>query len=192
LTAPQEDRGENRGESKGEDSSAAKQSALSSEPDNTQGGNIVETAGTAIAHTRTLELQLRQETVLEMCRRIAEGESLKKIGQDPDMPSRGTFLRWCHEDAEIGQMYVIALRLRAAGHAEELEEDMAELDKCTEAYEVAALKVKINTRQWIMSRLLPKQYGDHQIIEHTGEVKLDEKQVDARLQHLVARIKAVN
>lgn len=155
-----------------------------------KGGNIVESGVRSIVRARvTTERDYRMETTAEMCRRVSEGESMQKICKEPDMPSVGTFLRWCHDDAEIGQMYIVALRLRAAGHAEELLIDLQKLDKCTEAHEVQALKVKINTRQWIMSRLLPKQYGDHQIIEHTGEVKLDEKQIDARLKHLVGRIK---
>lgn len=131
------------------------------------------------------------QTATDLCVRICEGESLNALCKEPDMPTIGTFLRWCAEDAEVGQMYVAALRIRAAWHAEQLLEDMDKLDHATENHEVAALKVKINTRQWIMSRLLPKQYGEKIEHEHTGEVKLDEKQIDDRLKHLVGRIQGL-
>lgn len=154
-------------------------------------GEIIGDVGiTPVSRTRAeLEHDIRLETVTELCRRVAQGESLRSIERDPDMPTRGTFLRWCYEDAEFGQMYTIALRLRAAGMADEVVELADKAESCTEAHEVQAIKLMVNTRQWVASRLLPKQYGDHQIVEHTGEVKLDEAQVDARLRHLIRKLK---
>jgi hypothetical protein len=113
---------------------------------------------------------------------------MNAICKEEGMPSRVTILRWCGENTLLAQAYTVALQMRSAGHAELLEEDMDELDRAKDPVRVAALKVKINTRQWIMSRLLPKQYGDHQVIEHTGEVKYTSDQLDQRLKHLIAQV----
>lgn len=135
-------------------------------------------------------LQLRAETVREVCRRVAMGQSMKTIAKDADMPEVGTFLDWCSGDHEIAQAYTNALRMRSAGLAEDIVDHCETLleDPDITAARVQALKVVINTKQWTMSKLLPKMYGDHQTIEHTGEVKLDEAQIDARLKHLISRI----
>lgn len=148
--------------------------------------NIVESGGTSIAHMHDDDLRLQSAT--ELCQRVSEGESMNAICKDVDMPSRGTFLRWCRDDPRISALYADALRMRAAHYADELIELSDRAEGCTEAAEVQALKLMVNTRQWVASRLLPKMYGDHQIVEHTGEVKLDEAQVDARLNHLLKRI----
>lgn len=138
-----------------------------------------------------LQASLRMEAAVEMCRRVAEGESLQSICREPGQPSLGIFLRWCSDDPEFGRMYTTALRLRAAVHAEMLLGDMEDLDeKDISQARVQAIKVKINTRQWLMSRLLPKQYGEKIEHEHSGEVKMDEKQIDSRLQVLLAKIAA--
>jgi hypothetical protein len=137
--------------------------------------------------------ELRIEATRELCRRVAGGESMRAVTQDPSMPNVSTFLQWAAEDAEISMMYHNALKMRAAALAEDIVDHCQTLltDKELSPARVQALKVVINTKQWAMARLLPKLYGDHQIIEHTGEVKMDEAQIDARLKHLLERIKTV-
>lgn len=135
-----------------------------------------------------VEAALREEAVNEYCRRIAGGESMKTISTDPDMPAMATFLGWCRENPLYSAAYTDALRMRAAVYADECVSLADEADKCTEAYEVQALKLRVETRRWVASRLLPKMYGDHQVVEHTGEVKMNEKQVDDRLAHLIAKL----
>lgn len=150
--------------------------------------NIVESHETSIAHVN--EFDIRRETTVELCKRIAGGESMHKVCKDVDMPSISTFLRWVHDDAEIAMMYKGALQIRAASMAEDLVKhcDELEFEKDLSTERVQAMKVVINTKQWIMSRLLPKVYGDHKTVEHTGDVNLSAEQLDARIDHLVRRI----
>lgn len=155
--------------------------------------NTVETHGTGIAHahefTRTTDADLRLEIATELCRQIAEGKSMNAIcAEDATMPSRGTFLRWCRDDIRIGQLYDHSLRMRGALYADEIIDLSDRAEKATEAHEVQALKLMVNSRQWVASRLLPKMYGDHQIVEHTGEVKMDKGEIDGRLAYLLQRI----
>lgn len=149
---------------------------------------IVESSDNSIACAN--EFDIRRETTAMLCKRVSEGESMRKICKDVDMPSVATFLRWVHDDSEIGMMYKAALQMRAAAMAEDLKEHCDELEneKDISSERVQAMKVVINTKQWIMSRLLPKVYGDHKTIEHTGDVNLSAEQLDARITHLMNRI----
>lgn len=134
----------------------------------------------------------RLEKMKAVCQYASQGMAIRKICAQDGMPDIGTVLTWCAEDAEMQAMYVAALRMRAAGLAEDLVGHCEELaDGEVSATRVQALKVVIQTKQWTMSKLLPKLYGEMQTIEHTGEVKMDEKQIDARLAHLIERIQAI-
>ena len=47
-----------------------------------------------------------------ICKRIAEGESLRAICRDPDMPSEGTVRDWAREDRDgFGARYRLAREL---------------------------------------------------------------------------------
>lgn len=153
-----------------------------------EGQNIVGTLATSTARAR--EHSLRRETALELCRRVAEGESMRQVVKDADMPAISTFLRWASEDPEIARMYTQALQMRAAGFAEDLVTDAERALKCTEAHEVQAIKLQVNTKQWIISKLLPKVYGEHTQIEHVHQVQLDEKQINTRLELLIRRLQS--
>lgn len=155
------------------------------------------TVGTAIVSSIACanddqQLALRLEVVEQICYRMAGGESLSTICRDADMPAMQTVMRWLRDNPDMGRMYFTALQFRAARMAEELVDHCATLEAGGLTQErINALKIVINTKQWTMSRLLPKQYGDHQIIEHTGEVKLDAAQVDAKLNSVIAQLQRV-
>jgi hypothetical protein len=59
------------------------------------------------------------EVFNRVCERIAEGESLLKISNDPGMPSRGTLYRWCNNNSDYKREYDIAVQLRTEGILEE-------------------------------------------------------------------------
>lgn len=143
--------------------------------------SYVPSSARTIAHTR-------EDRAHALCERIADGYSMASVAGKDGLPSVASFLRWCHDEPLLGNMYTVALRIRAAGMAEKLLELCAKLEQPgLDAATVSAVKVHINTLQWTMSRLLPKQYGDHQVIEHTGEVKLSGKELDERLKYLLSK-----
>jgi hypothetical protein len=141
------------------------------------------------SNVHNLKQTVRLETATEICRRVAEGESMRAIIKDKGMPSNSTFLRWAADDPEISRMYTQALQMRAALYADELVDLADRAGTMTEAHQIQALKLMVNTRQWIASRLLPRVYGERTMLEHTGEVKLDEKQINARLALLLTKAK---
>jgi hypothetical protein len=141
------------------------------------------------SNVNNLKHAVHLETATEICRRVAEGESMRTIIKDEGMPSNSTFLRWAAEDPEISRMYTQALQMRAAIYADELIDLADRAGTMTEAHQIQALKLMVNTRQWVSARLLPRVYGERTMLEHTGEVKLDEKQVDARIALLLTKSK---
>jgi hypothetical protein len=140
--------------------------------------------------TEEQDIALRKEVSVELCQRIAGGESMQKLTREVGMPDKSVFLKWCHDDPELMQLYHTALKMRAAGMAEELVDHCnALMQPGLTSEQVQAMKVVVNTKQWTMSRLLPRMYGDHQIVEHTGEVKMSDSQIDQKLNALLKRVK---
>ena len=115
----------------------------------------------------------------ELCRRIAEGESLRAICKDEHQPSVRTIMNWLFdgEHKEFEQEYARARRVQAEMFAEEIIDiaDDASGDTTTgkdgepvtDRENIQRSRVRIDARKWIASKLLPRVYGDK--IQHTGE-----------------------
>jgi hypothetical protein len=132
---------------------------------------------------------VRQELLV----RVAEGESVFTVCHDEHMPARATMYRWIREDSQFKQEYEAALEQRADKYVEmiaDLSEHMqmrAKMGASNE--EMTALKTHINSLQWIAAKLNPKKYGERQHLEVDQTIKLDDKQIDSRLQALVEKAK---
>ena len=115
----------------------------------------------------------------ELCRRLAEGESLRAICTDERQPSMSTIMNWLFdgEHKEFEQEYARARRVQAEMFAEEIIDiaDDASGDTTTgkdgepvtDRENIQRSRVRIDARKWIASKLLPRVYGDK--IQHTGE-----------------------
>lgn len=101
-----------------------------------------------------------------VCQRIAGGESLRSISQDPQMPYRGTVIRWAlsKDNAGFRHQFDTACQARAELWAEEL------VDLSDEAEDVQKTKLQIDTRKWVLSRVLSQRYGDKLAVEQSGTV----------------------
>ncbi|MBL0935522.1 MAG: terminase small subunit protein [Rhizobiaceae bacterium] len=110
-----------------------------------------------------------------ICERLTQGESLRAICRDDDMPHAGTVCRWLAKHDDFREQYSHAREAQAELMADELVEiaddgsnDWMERKDAEgeligwrengEALRRSALRV--DTRKWIASRLLPKKYGD--------------------------------
>ena len=114
----------------------------------------------------------------EICKRIALGESLRAICRDDKMPSEDSVYLWLLDDdkREFCDKYA---RSRNA-QAEKMFEALNEIadssldvivggeDKADNA-RVQAVRLKVDTRKWYLSKVLPKKYGDKIQQEITGE-----------------------
>ena len=115
------------------------------------------------------------ELMDEICRRIAEGRAVKNVCQDEDMPTFSFVWKWISEDAVFEHRYARAIQQRALNHADEITFMVQEVREGKLPPDAA--RVAIDAMKWTASRLLPKVYGDKQIVEanvtHTHQLHLD-------------------
>lgn len=97
-----------------------------------------------------------------ICRRIANGESLRAICDDKAMPDRGTVFEWIEKYPEMATKYAQA---RARQQDAFAEDGVYIAD--TEP-DPARARVRVAARQWYAERVAPKKYGAK--IEHSGSV----------------------
>lgn len=100
-----------------------------------------------------------------ICERVAEGESLRRICRDPDLPSRTTVHRWLSAHPDFAGHMAGARELQADSLVEEiLEIADSEAGQAPSADKVRAQslqrdKLRIQARQWCAARLAPHKYG---------------------------------
>jgi hypothetical protein len=109
-----------------------------------------------------------QEKADRLCELIAQGKSLRKaaadIGVDPSTP-----LLWCKASTDFDQQYTRAREIGWKLLAEEILEisddtsrDMIETDagEKPNLELVARSRLRVDSRKWMLSKMLPKIYGD--------------------------------
>lgn len=124
-----------------------------------------------------------QETACLICARMADGESLRSICRDPDMPALSTIFVWVAKHQEFSEQYKLAMASRADAMFEEMfdiaddgQNDWMEInDKEGEnigwkmnGEHVQRSRLRIDTRKWALSKMMPKKYGDKVIDENEG------------------------
>jgi hypothetical protein len=123
-----------------------------------------------------------EELIAEICERIADGESLRKICGEDRMPDRASVFRWLKESSAFRKQYALARDWQADALADEMLEiaDDSRNDFYTDGdgkrhvnYEnIARSKLRIAARQWLAERLAPKKYGSRLDVEHSGDVDI--------------------
>lgn len=122
---------------------------------------------TTIARERS-----KEEILEDIMIWIADGKSLATICKEKGYPNRKTFFEWVAKDNSIAAQYQTALAMRAELFAEQLISisDNDSFDFNDEGKlnpeNIARSKLKVDTRKWIVSRLLPKKYGDKLDLTH--------------------------
>lgn len=96
------------------------------------------------------------EIAESICERMMDGESLRAICRDDDMPDRSTVLRWLDADEVFAARYA---RAREA-QADALFEDMQEVADSGNVEDTQRAKLRVATMQWRAAKLAPKRYGD--------------------------------
>lgn len=123
-----------------------------------------------------------QDIADRICERLADGETLRAICRDSDMPNERTVRRWALDDVEgFSPQYARAREIGYATHFDEILEiaDTREVgetvtDKPT-GREVRTgdmiehRRLRIDARKWMLARALPKVYGDRLAAELTGK-----------------------
>lgn len=121
-----------------------------------------------------------------ICSRLSDGESMRSVCLDEDMPAKTTLFRWLREKPEFRNQYDIAKEESAESLADEMvfiadhEVSQPVMDEGlpvmvdgkplmkVDQIAVAHAKLRIDTRKWAASKLKPKKYGDKITQEHSG------------------------
>ena len=131
---------------------------------------------------------LTDELALAICELISTGHSLRQIEKIEGMPAKNVILRWVVRVEEpyrsFGAQYARACDVRAELWAEEVV-DIAD-DGSNDWYErenkdgstervldhenINRSRVRIDTRKWLLSKVLPKKYGDKLDVKHEGGI----------------------
>lgn len=130
---------------------------------------------------------MTQDVRKEICIRLADGESLRRICEDPGMPSRETVRKALRDDPEFVVQYARAREEQAETYADETIE-IADTEG-----DPQRARVRIDARKWAASKLAPKKYGDRVAHEVSGpdggpiEVESPRERIASRIAGLSAR-----
>lgn len=123
-----------------------------------------------------------QDKADAICARLADGESLSAVCRDEDMPAESTVRMWAMDDVcGFAAQYARARELGYEHHAEKI---LSLADECrpgvkrttkpdgsveeVEGDMVERSRLQIDARKWLLSKMLPKKYGDKIEHEHKG------------------------
>ena len=125
---------------------------------------------------------------MEICDRIADGESLVKICSDPKMPKKTAVYEWLLRHKEFAEIYARAREDQADTLADEIHAISDELpqqivdDKGKTRYDSAYVqwqKNRVDARKWVAAKLKPKKYSDR--IAHVGDNEADSINVNVNI-----------
>jgi hypothetical protein len=104
-------------------------------------------------------------------------KSLREICADPRMPSKRSIIRWLADPrlTEFREMYYYARRVAAEMHIDEIfeiadnasndwkpryDKDGELIDMVPDSEAIQRSRVRIDTRKWYASKMVPRLYGD--------------------------------
>lgn len=133
-----------------------------------------------------------QELSDEICAHIADGLSVRKICAMEGMPNMVTIFNWLAKHDEFVKQYTHAREIQAESHADGMVDlaDEPPERTATGSIDPASVndkRLRIDTRKWIASKLLPKKYGDRQTIDLNDVTPKTQDEVDAELIALIKK-----
>ena len=106
-----------------------------------------------------------------LCERLADGETLRAICRGEGMPDERTVRRWALDDVEgFSTQYA---RAREIGY-QSMADDLTEIADAKDG-DPARDRLRVDTRKWLLSKALPKIYGDKQQVEHSGSLSFGDQ-----------------
>jgi hypothetical protein len=124
------------------------------------------------------------ELAEEICLRLEQGESLNAICKDDGMPKENTVRGWARDDfkgfsakyaraREVGYLKIADEMLEIADDARNDWMDKQVRGDTIRVIDEECVKrsqLRVETRKWLLSKMLPKVYGDKLQTEHSGSV----------------------
>jgi hypothetical protein len=145
------------------------------------------------------------ELATEICRRLAEGESLRSICRDDHVPAMSNVCNWLFTIPKFQEQYTRAREIQAEIQIDEIV-DIA--DNSTNDWmerhgkddigwqengdSIRRSHLRIETRKWCAAKLRPKKYGDRVQTQGQTNVNIDLRGVpDDQLERYVAAGRAI-
>lgn len=147
------------------------------------------------------------DVAAEICQRLAQGETLRAICRDSHLPAESTVRQWALDDVdgfsaqyararEIGyhSMFDELVEIADDGSSDRIERKNPDgsTTLVVDKEHVQRSKLRVDSRKWMLSKALPKLYGERITQEHITESKslsgMSESDIDARLQQLLAKV----
>ena len=125
------------------------------------------------------KIMFRQDIADKVCAALTDGQSLRKACASEGMPDPSTVLRWVEQYPEFSQQYTQARARSYQLLADEIIDisddssaDLVETDNGSrfDAERVARSKLRVDSRKWMLSKMLPKVYGEKVDVNHGGTV----------------------
>lgn len=126
------------------------------------------------------QTEFSQAVADTICERIAEGQSLRSICKDEDMPALSTVFKWLSQQKLFADQYARAREEQAETLADEIVEIADESETRVvigsdeeqivvfDSTAVARNRLRVDARKWVASKLKPKKYGDKVDLNHSG------------------------
>lgn len=120
-----------------------------------------------------------------ICERIMDGQGLREICRDEDMPGRTTVFRWLVANETFRDLYAKAREEQAEAMADDIVSiaDEGETKVIVggdgtsmvvfDSTAVARNRLRVDARKWVAAKLKPRKYGDKVEHEHSGKVTLE-------------------
>jgi hypothetical protein len=107
-----------------------------------------------------------QDIADEICKRMANGETLRKIVLDEHMPVSSAIYRWLDTNQTFKEQYTQARIKQADYYAEMI------VDEAFGSHDAAIGRLRMDALKWAASKIAPKKYGDKVEVEQTGGTAL--------------------
>ncbi|AZB01281.1 hypothetical protein EG359_17405 [Chryseobacterium joostei] len=102
-----------------------------------------------------------------------KGKSLRAVLREKGMPSSSTFFIWLEDDESKSKQYARAVEVRAEGIFDEIIDIAENSEKDQTPFTgINVIKrdtLRIDARKWMLSKMMPKKYGDKLDITSDGD-----------------------
>ena len=118
-----------------------------------------------------------------ICKAVAAstGGLRATLDSDPELPAFGCVQEWLYSHADFASGYAHA----KIQQLQAMAEDIVDLSN-DESLEPNDKRIRIDTRKWLLSKLIPKTYGDKLDLTSGGEaMAAPSHQIDARIQSII-------
>ena len=143
------------------------------------------------------------ELFAEICRRMAnDGQTLRQICRSEGMPDRSTFYDWVDADPKLADLYARArdrlieywsddtieisddstndyMKRKAStgGGRSDIDGEL-EQELVPNHENINRARLRVDTRKWLMAKLMPRKYGDQLKIDQKTELGLSGSAVE--------------